>query len=196
MPKISQRYGGFSPSVCFSLQKLCSSQLQGSRRRARSSFAPSRTSFNFFTLFFSRSPGNPLLLVKRQYYSGCWAVLSHEKVGKDMQGVECPKSALLSQNGAHSDITKSGDVRAAEVRARLDSLRIGAHRDSALNQPIIRTEKCTENIDIDFSKKRLWDPFIRPGKKRRVLSNVLFFWIQCYPFRPDCISRSPEIFLF
>ena len=72
-----------------------------------------------------------------------------------MQGGECPKSALLSQNGAHSDITKSGDVRAAEVRARLDSLRIGAHRDSALNQPIIRTEKCTENIDMDFLKKRL-----------------------------------------
>ena len=72
-----------------------------------------------------------------------------------MQGRKCQKSALLSQNGAHSDITKSGDVRAAEVRARLDSLRIGAHRDSALNQPIIKTEKCIENIDIDFSKKRL-----------------------------------------
>ena len=69
---------------------------------------------------------------------------------------KCPKSALLSQNRAHSDITKSGDVRATEVRARLDSLRIGAHRDSALNQPIIRTEKCTENIDIDFFKKRLY----------------------------------------
>ena len=66
---------------------------------------------------------------------------------------ECPKYGLLSQNGAHSDITKSGDVRAAEVRARLDSLRIGAHIDSALNQPIIRTEKCTENIDIDFLKR-------------------------------------------
>ena len=68
MPKISKRYGGFSPSVCFSLQKLCSSQLQGSRRRARSSFAPSRTSCQLVHTFFSQSQGNPPLLVKRQQW--------------------------------------------------------------------------------------------------------------------------------
>ena len=68
MPKISQRYGGFSPSVCFSLQKLCSSQLQGSRRRAKSSFAPSRTSCQLVHTFFSQSQGNPPLLVKRQQW--------------------------------------------------------------------------------------------------------------------------------
>ena len=105
-PGYAQRYGGFSPSVCFSLQKLCSSQLRGSRRRARSSFAPSRTSFNFLTLFFIQSQGNPPLLVKRQYCSGCWAVLSHEKVGKDMQ--EVPKIC--------APLTKRSSLRHHEVR--------------------------------------------------------------------------------
>ena len=155
---------------------------------------------NLFTLFLVKVKGILRYLLNDSNGSWIQPVLSSSLTWKSLQGYagsgECPKSALLSQNRAHSNITKSGDVRAAEVRARLDSLRIGAHRDSALNQPIIRTEKCTENIDIDFSKKRLWDPFIRPGKKKRVFSNVLFFWIQCYPFRPDCISRSPEIFLF
>ena len=111
----------------------------------------------FSHLFFSQSQGNRPLLVKRQQW--LWNPAGAEQFShmKKMARMctQCPKSALLSQNGAHSDITKSGDVRAAEVRARLDSLRIGAHRDSALNQPIIRTEKCTENIDMDFLKKRL-----------------------------------------
>lgn len=133
-PKCSVTLGQCSPSVCSSLQKLCWSQRRGSRRRARSSFAPSQTS-SFFD--------NHSLTLRAE--PGFLATFKYDQLGFCSQGRYLCKITDKQDTWVRKTVKNPfekrgceagcGDVHGAEVGARLDSLRIGAHLNSAQTNP-------------------------------------------------------------